>query len=274
MTFSSLPHRQRGNLWTALVTGWMVIAAIVFFLARQPFSLVTYLGWLMVVAFLAIWGLCTYRAFALERLQYSLDRDALRVRWGWSTFVIPMQEIRHVHRPGNLRGIPLSPWWHWPARHVWIRQTDGRAWYLFGTRPPEQMWFFCGDDFCVGISPADGEGLLRELNRRRALGVNRALARGWRHPRVARWRFWQDGYALAGWLAGVLFLVLLWGEAARRAELSRPLRLAELGTFTLMVDWLLGAVLYRRERPAALALWWAGSALLATLILGLWTSRI
>ena len=274
MTFPALPIPRRGALWAILVGGWGLLGGAALFLTRQPFSFPTYLGGLAVLAFLILWAMCTYRALALTRLRYAVDRDALRVRWGWSTFVVPMGAIREVYKPGRLTPERSSPWWRWPALHVWAHREGGRTWYLFGTRPPSDLWFFCGAGFCVGISPADGERLLREVNRRRALGVNRHVPLGWVHPRVARWRFWQDTYALLGWLAGLVFLLLLWGEAARRAELPTPLRMAELGTFLLGVDWLLGLVLYRRERLAALALWWAGSSVLAVLLLGLWTSRL
>ncbi len=274
MTFRALPAQHRGNLWTTIVAGWVVLLLVVVFLTQQPFSLPVYLGWLAVLAALVAWGIATYRAVALMRLQYTVDRDALRVRWGWSTFVVPMSEIREVYRPGRLSDIPAPPWWRWPALHVWARAEGERVWYMFGTRDVSNLWFFCGPGFCVGISPTDGEALLKEVNRRRALGANRRLTLGWEHPRVARWRFWQDTYALLGWLAGFVFLAFLWGEAARRAELPTPRRLAELGTLLLAVDWLLGLAFYRRERLASLILWWTGGGMLAVLLIGLWTSRI
>lgn len=274
MTFPALPARHRGFLWTALFVGWIVLLLSAVFLVRQPFSFPSYLGWLGVLFLSILWGIFTYRAAALMRLQYTVDRDALRVRWGWSTFVVPMGEITEVYPPGRLSDLPPSPWWRWPAPHVWSRAEGDRAWYMFGTRAASELWFFCGSGFCVGISPIDGEALLKEVNRRRALGVNRRLTLGWQHPRVVRWRFWQDTYTLLGGLAGLVFLALLWGEAARRSALPTPQRIAGLGSLLLIVDWLLGLALYRRERLATLILWWAGSAVLAVLLLGLWTSRI
>ncbi len=274
MTFAAVPapHRYRWVVFLALIGGGVLLGG--WFVVQQPFSLFTYLLGLGVVVLALTLAYLFYRLLALALLRYEVDRDALRVRWGWSTFVVPMHEIQAVYPPGRLQPLPSSPWWTWPARHVWTRDVEGRTWYMFGTQPPEHMWLFWGQDFCLGISPRDGERMLREVNRRRALGVNRRLRRGWQRPGLARWRFWSDTYALLGWLAGLVFLLLLWGEVARRAELLTPWRLAQLGTLLLGIDWVLGLLLYRRERLAALALWWAGSALLVVLLLGLWTTRI
>lgn len=274
MTFRPLPPLKRFYDWGALVAGWLVLFLLVTLWSQRPFSFTTYIGWLALIALGIVWGLLTYRAVALARMRYSVDRNALRVRWGWSTLVVPMPEIIEVHRPGSVEPPSSASWWRWPAPHVWRRKDGERTWYAFATRPLSEAWIFCGADVCLAISPEDGEALLREVNRRRALGANRRLALGWEHPRLARWRIWQDTYALLGWLAGVVFLVLIWGEAARRADLPTPQRLAELSTLVLAVDWILGLIAYRRERLAALLLWWTGSVVLAVLLIGLWTSRI
>ncbi len=274
ITFKPLSPLRSGYVRAALIVGWLLLLFAISLWVKRPFSFITYLGGLVLLGLVVLWGVVTYRALALKRLAYTIDRNALRVRWGWSTLVVPMPDITHVYRPGKVQSPRAFAWWRWPAPHVWTYAEEGRTWYFLATRAPDDLWFFCGDDFCVGLSPEDGEALVREVNRRRALGPSQRLRFGWVPPRPARWRIWQDVYALLGWLGGVVFLVLIWGEAARRADLPTPRRLAELATLVFAADWLLGMIAYRRERLAALLLWWGGSIVLAVLLIGLWTSRI
>ncbi len=273
MMYPSLPYPRRRYVRVSVFVLWLLLIALVIWWSHRAFSLVTYLGWLLLGGAVIVGGVYTYRVWSLERLRYSLDRDGVYVRWGEAIFVFPMRYAKSVYY-GPPPGSPSPSRWMWPASYVWLGEHEGKQWYIFASVPWEQGVFLCGDKVCLGITPADGREFLRAINARRSLGVNRPLALGWRLPRIARWRVWQDSVALSGWIAGIILLVLLWGEAAIRLNLPRILWMARLGSFILLVDWVLGMVVYPRERLAGVILWWGGSFILALLLIGLWVMRI
>ncbi len=274
MTFRAVPHPRRFWLWLGVAGGGLVLAGVFLLLARADFSPRVYVGWLVWGAALILFAMYAYRVWALDRLRYTVTRDALRIRWGVSTFVVPMAEVGAV-RNGRVEGAPDGgAWWRWPALYVGRDEAQPREWILFSTCPPEQTVYLCGPRLCVGLSPQDSARFVEAINRRRALGPNRSLAIGWEHPRVVRWRLWQDSWALAGLLVSLVMVILLWGEAAMRPEFPRMMRLARLGTLLLLLNWAWGALLYVRERVLALALWWGGSLVLVILLLGLWMGGV
>lgn len=269
-TFEAAPLPKRNTLGVlALLWGLGLLLGARLLLTR-PFDLTTYgLGLLWGLLFLA-WVLFTYRLWALSRLTYWVDRNGLYVRWGWSTFVFPMTAMDTVHEPGL--PVPVrGRWWDWPARYVGTWQWGDKRLHLYSTLPPERAWFLCGPQACLGISPREGKALVEALNRRRRLGPTRLLSEGRVYPRWLRARFWQDSPALAFLAAGLLLLLLLWGEVAARPAIAPVHRTARVATLILGGDWLLGARLYRRERVLALTLWGAGAMLLAVLLIHLWT---
>ncbi len=266
------PHRRYIRLGTAIL--WPLLIGLVVGWARRPFSLVTYLGWLILGGLVLGAVVYTYRVWSLERLRYFLDRDGVYVRWGEAVFAFPMRYAKRVHYGVPPEDPPQPSRWMWPAFYVWMGEHGGKRWYIFASVPWEEALFLCGDETCLGISPTEGEDFVRAMNARRALGPNRAISLGWRLPRPARWRVWQDSVALSGWMAGLILLVLLWGEAAIRTDLPRIFLMARLGAFLWVVDWLLGMVVYPRDRLAGVILWWGGSFVLALLLIGLWVMRV
>ena len=77
-------------------------------------------------------------------------------------------------------------------------------------------------------------------------------------------------YARFGVFFGALLLVVLWGEVSIRAPLIGVQQVAQVVTLLVLGDWVLGAMLYRRERLAALVLWWTGALMVAAFLVHLW----
>lgn len=270
LKFDPLPAKNRGLLWGGVVLGAGVLIALGWYTVHRPFSFTAYLlglGWFLLAV---LWVVYTYRVWALERLRYEVDRNGLYVRWGWATFTLPMPMMEEVHPPGLSLSLPQR-WWQWPASYVGRWDVGEKKLFLFSSRPVEEMWFFCGPQVCVGVSPQDGQGLVKALNDRRRLGLTREHTLGWRYPSLLQHAFWQDTVALIALASGLLLLIALWGEVASRSMYPILRRTATVATLLLLGDWLLGWSLYRRERVLALTLWWTGSALLLVFLIHLWT---
>jgi len=262
-----LPH-ARG--WGLIALLWLLLLLLGgAWIKGQAFTLGTYLIGLGLGGATLAWLGYLYRLYALIRLRYRVDRNGLYVRWGLGTFVLPMRYIHDVQRPG-VRAHLSRRWWRLPAPFVgeWI--LGKRRLVTFSTRPLDRMWFFCGPDLCLGISPADGEAFLAALRQRRRLGATRELAPGWQYPSLLHARLFQDGVALTTLLGSALLLLLLWGAAAARSSLIEVVRTTRMVTFLAAVDGGLGALFYRRERFPALIIWWTGAAVVAIFLVHLW----
>jgi len=265
MTFDALPARYQKWAWLGFLGASTVAVAGGLLLVHQSLTLLTYTAWIA-------WGLWVlgvvfygYRLWALHRLAYHVNRDGVYVRWGHSTFVLPMAEMHSVHPPGEKPLDFPARWWRWPALYVGEELASGRRVRCFATVPVDQQWLLCGDTACLGVSPRDGQRLLLEMNRRRGLGPNRSLASGWRRPRLWRWRFWEDGTAVLSLLANALVLVLLWGEATARGREGQAQLLVGMTTLLVGLNVLLGILFYRRHRFLTLILW--SSAVIVQLII-------
>ncbi len=263
----------RWQWWAFLLLGgwigWLVGGR---YLTTQPFGFLTYLGWVA-------WGgvglglaYLTYHGWAVLRLQYIVTRDGIGICWGWNRFFVPMQEVTQV---ASAAGVARTTfWWRGPALYVGTTREEGRRVYGFSTIPWDRALILGGPRVLLVMSPQDREGFLNALNARRRLGPNRVLSLGWERPRWARWALWRDAPALLALITAGMLVLLLWGEAAWRVENSRLLGLVQLASLLLMANTLLGLLVYARERPAALALWWGGVGILLVLLIGLWTGYL
>ncbi|RPJ43086.1 MAG: hypothetical protein EHM21_11990, partial [Chloroflexi bacterium] len=114
------PPRRRGLLFHALlILGLGGASALAFFygLNQQSGSVQTYsvLLWLVSLLLFAPLPWIVYRAFALARASYRLERDGLRLRWGMRAEDIPLPDVEWVRRPADLAtSLPLPPL-HWPG---------------------------------------------------------------------------------------------------------------------------------------------------------------
>lgn len=270
MSFSVTPAPYRRWAWSGL--GLAVALDVLWAAAlwQRPLSRPTYAAWVL----WAVWGLAVivyaYRCWALDRLAYHVDRNGVYIRWGHSTFVVPMVLLREVHPPGtDTPHFPLR-WWRWPALYVGPEVDQGREWHFFATVPPAEQWILCGDRICIGLSPENSQALVVALDRRRALGPNRSLRLGWQRPGLWRWRLWEDSSALFGLLANGLVMLLLWGESVSRAGEFHARVLVTVTTSLVLGNLLLGGFLYRHHRFPTLVLWWVSVFLQVVILMTFW----
>jgi hypothetical protein len=225
-----------------------------------------------------------YRFRALQNASYVIERDGIRLRWGFRVVDIPMYCIDWVHPQEDL-DVPLpKPWLRWPGavlgsplrrlggiHPLEFMAAHGKGLVLIGT--PERVYV---------ISPADPEAFLVAYQRLFELGSLAPIEAQSLYPSVLAADLWQVRpvrYLLIG--SALLSLILLvavsliipgqsqvfLGSAALGADLDpipavALLLLPVLNSMFVLLDWGAGLFFYRREpyRPLAFLLW--GSSVL------------
>ncbi len=221
-----------------------------------------------------------YRAYALYRAQYRLDRDTLELRWGLRKELIPLADIEWV-RPMDDLTTPVTP----PAiplpgavlglkRHgdlgvVEFLSSRARGMLLVGT--PKRVY---------AISPAKPRQFLETFARAVELGSLHEAEAQSQYPSFVFAQAWNSGLVRYLWLVTLFlnlgltaWISLLIPTSAQFALGYRPDQTPDLvasGQLTILplvsallsfTAWVSGLFFYRLEKRQALALvLWSGAA--------------
>lgn len=266
-----------GLALSALAAG--LAAALVLATLRQGPSPRGALLGLLTLAALVLCGFLVWWTWAFFRLRYSLEPEALVIRWGSLRYVLPYGGLGRARRGGG--GSPSGL--RWPGYYVGpVQEAEGAAeeagGYCLATRPPEEQLLLPTPSGAFCISPADPDRFLQDLEARRRLAEGGPDT--W--PRVQRvglagLDLWTDGLALRALVVGLLLNLLaftwiawqyphldptialrlhydpLWGLTLPGAPQpsSTVWRLPLLGLALLCFNALTAALLHRRVRLGA-----------------------
>ena len=229
-----------------------------------------------------------YRAAALQRASYTLQRDGVRLHWGMRSEDIPITAIQWLGPAGQLKsGFPrllLS----WPGALLGVRRLqDGRPLEFMASRPTQLLVILTAQR-AFAISPEDPAAFMQTFRRFAEYGSLAPLAARSVYPDFVGQRFWADLPArlllVAGAAAGLALLIWVSlvipshpqislhlaadGSALERAPGVRLLLLPVLNSFFYVLDLMLGVVFYRRSTTQPLAyLMWSASLLTSLLFL-------
>lgn len=221
-----------------------------------------------------------YRAYALYRAQYKLDRDTLELRWGLRKELIPLAEIEWVRPMDDLTN-PIRP----PAialpgavlglkRHrdlgvVEFLSSRSRGMLLVGT--PRRVY---------AISPARPKEFLDTFGRAVELGSLREAEPESQYPSFVFAHAWTSGLVRYLWLSALFlnlglaaWISLLIPGSSQFALGYRPDRSPDLvpsaqltivplvSAALTVAAWISGLYFYRLEKRQMLAIViWAGAA--------------
>ena len=238
---------------------------------------------------LAIVPVLAYRAYALWRASYSLERDGIRLRWGLREEVIPMDVVGWV-RPASEVGFSLPlPRVRWPGAVLGVRRLPDGGQVEYLAAQTGQLILIAAFGRVFAISPAAPDEFLRTYHRLSELGSLTPLPARSLHPAFLLARVWASKparYLLLGGLIlslGLLVMVSLLVPSRPAISLGfnpdgtptdlvpsvRMLLLPFLNSFFYLADLLAGLFFYRREGGQALAfLLWGSGVLTATFFLG------
>ena len=273
-------------LAVALFSGLTTLLLLGLLLERSdPAELINVLVGLVFALGLTVAAL--YWALVVFRLDYYLSRNGLAIRWGWGQLRIPLNRIERVvpgkdlSRPPTFRGVNLA------GLHLGRGELDEDGPVSFRTTAPlAQSLLVVTANQAFVISPQNPDAFLKAWQLRRELGPTQQ----WTVQVRRQWPFNLPllNDPLTWWLLGIAALICLalygyisyrfeqippslpihfnsLGQADRIADKNVLFLLPAAGGLVLIVNTLLGSIVYHREKLATYLLW--GSSVVMQLCL-------
>src|SRR5512143_1786024 len=283
------PYKRRGLvLHGLLLTGLLAASAWAFIsLSRQTLGLnfVIYLL-IGIVAFAPV-PLLAYRAYALFRAKYVLNRDSLELRWGLRDESIPLMDIEWV-RPMSDLAHPLDvPASMLPGAVLGLRRHRDLGIVEFIASEKNDLLLVATARRVYAISPADPAEFTQTFARAVELGSLSTAQPKSVYPSFVLTQAWQSGLVRYLWLA-TLFLnigLIVWtsilipslsqvtfavgpSQAGGVVPAAQLVILPLLSAFLTSLGWAAGLYYYRWEEQRVLATAiWASSTLTSLLFL-------
>jgi len=231
-----------------------------------------------------------YRAYALLKADYYIDRDSLAILWGLRIEDIPLTDIEWV-RPASDLTEPLSlPRFRLPGAVLGRRRHPdlGAVEFIASSSSAKNLILIATSKHVFAISPRDAASLARTFARATELGSltpteaksvypSFIVTQVWEHP-VARF-LWISGLllnlGLVAWvgilipsLSKVPFGFNPFGVPSVAVPSVQLILLPLISTLMFVIGILAGIYFYRwdRERPLAFVIW-ISSTLCALLFL-------
>jgi hypothetical protein len=245
--------------------------------SRSQISLRFLLYLLPAILALVVVPFLTYRAYALQRANYLVERDGFRLQWGLRSEDIPMDVVEWVGTEDDLDFKLPNPPFRLPGSVLGVRQLPEERTLEYLAARSRSLMLIATHRRVFAISPDDNQEFIRAFREVTELGSLTPIPARSVYPAFMFSRSWADRPAriliLLGGLLSILFLVWVILTAPTRASISlrftptglptesvpsvRLLLLPVVNLFIFFVDLFLGLFLYRRteSQPVAYMLW-------------------
>jgi len=265
--------------WIGIILSGVVLATIAWLfslLASGSLNLTLFLLGVLTVASLVVLTILAFWTYGYYSLYYTLDRDALRIRWTGFETVIPIHDVREVIKEPLEHGDVSLPLLHWPGYCIGRGRAGGvDAVYYATTLKDGPLLLLTGQGGYV-ISPEDPEGFVEALKLRQSLEPVRAIEGGVNAFGLFRLSVWSDHLAQWLWLGALLINICLAAylcavypnldpvvpvhfDAAGQVDRIAPaiviFVIPLIGWLVLFLNGLLGLWIHQRQRVATLLLW-------------------
>jgi Bacterial PH domain len=233
-------------------------------------------------------SLFLYRAYALMRADYILDRDSLELRWGLRDEDIPLTDIEWL-RPASDLTTPLRlPWLPLPGAVLGLRRHPDLGEVEFLASSSKNLLLVATSKRVYAISPTNAAKFAQTFARTIEMGSLLPTKARSVYPSFIFSRAWANPLARFLWLAGLFLNVgmAVWvmltiptlnrvslgftpsGGALPPSPASQLILLPVISSFLFLVGLFSGMYFYRWETHRILALiLWASSAFSALLFL-------
>jgi hypothetical protein len=218
-----------------------------------------------------------YRAYALYKADYYIDRDSLAILWGLRIEDIPLTDIEWV-RPASDLTNPLSlPRLRLPGAVLGTRRHPDLGAVEFIASSTRNLILIATSKHVFAISPRDAAALVRTFARATELGSLIPTEAKSVYPSFVITQAWESPFARFLWLIGILLNLGLvgwvgalipslsqvpfgfnpFGAPTEPVPSGRLILLPLLSAFLFITGLLAGLYLYRweKERPMAFIIW-------------------
>ncbi len=228
-----------------------------------------------------------YRAYALARAEYILDRDSLELRWGLRDEDIPLTDIEWIRSAQDLTHPLGLPPMTMPGALLGLRRHPDLGVVEFIASDTKNMLLVATAKRVYAISPANPNEFMQTFAHSTELGSLTPAQAKSVYPSFIVVQAWDSGLARYFWLAA-LFLNLglfVWvsllipsfahvalGFSPDRSVAAVPsvqlIIVPLLSTLSALTGWAAGLYFYRLEKQRILSfVIWASSALTSLLFL-------
>jgi len=239
---------------------------------------------LAIVTFAPI-PLLSYRAYALFRSQYRLDRNVLELRWGLRDEHIPLSDIEWVRTARDLTHSVPVPALITPGAVLGLRRDRDLGVIEFLASSTRHLLFVATAERIYAISPAEPTRFMETFARAVELGSLKVSQPKSLYPSFVFTRAWRSGLVRFLWLAAlftniglIAWIGLLIPGSSRFALGFRPDRnpaalpsvqlviVPLLSGFLSLLGWFAGLFFYRWRKWQTLSVLIWGSGALSSLL--------
>lgn len=229
-----------------------------------------------------------YRAYALLRADYYIDRDSLAILWGLRVEDVPLTDIEWVRPATDLTSPLILPRFRLPGAVLGTRRHPDLGLVEFIASNSRNIILIATSKRVFAISPKDAGSLVRTFARATELGSLTPAEPVSVYPSFIVTQAWQTPIARFLWMSG-LFLnlgLIVWvgilipslsqipfgfnafGAPNEPTPSSRLILLPLLSGLMFVIGLIAGLYFYRweKQRPLAVIVW-ISSALCALLFL-------
>lgn len=284
------PARRLGLLFHIVVIA--VLAAIsVFGFINLPRAqvgplFVSYL--LMALLAFAPIPLFAYRAYALLRADYYIDRDSLAMLWGLRIEDIPLTDIEWVRPATDLTNPLLLPRFRMPGAVLGTRRHPDLGLVEFIASSRRNLILVATSKRIFAISPQNAAGLVQTFARATEMGSLMPTEAKSVYPSFLITQAWESSIARFLWMSGILLNLglIVWvgilipslsqipfgfdpfGAPSETAASTQLILLPLVSSLMFVIGITAGLYFYRWERQRPLAfIVWVSSTLSAFLFL-------
>ncbi len=256
-------------------------------LSQEPLGLSFALFLLAGVVAFAPVPLLAYRAYALFKADYVLNRDSLELRWGLRDEQIPLMDIEWV-RPIEDLTLPLRPpAGVLPGAVLGLRRHRDLGIVEFIASETKHLLLIATPRRVYAISPADAAEFTQTFARAVELGSLTSAHSKSVYPSFVMAEAWRSGIARYLWLAGFFLNVglIVWisllipslttvsfafgaDRAASAVPATQLVIMPLMSVFLSLAGWAAGLYFYRWDETRVLAqVIWASNAVSSLLFL-------
>jgi hypothetical protein len=284
------PPRQRGLVAHIVLTGFLgLVSSVALWLTFQTEVGLLFVVYVLIFAATAIpVPFLGYRAYALTRANYLLDRNTLRLVWGLRIEDIPVSDVEWIRPLSGLMASVSLPWFRLPGGILGVTRHPDIGKVEFLASDARKIVLVATARQVFAISPEDPAAFSAAFQKTIEMGSLQPAHGLSQYPSFVAARAWDDPVARYLWLAGIFLNIglLVWVTSfiasARRISLGfgptgallEPVPGAQLILLPLLsillfsVGWLSGLFFYRKPEQRVLALMiWASGAVSALFFL-------